>query len=297
MVPFELVRSVVYRFEDLSALRSAVSGAERELELPGPEPITDGEWLLATFEVGEGRRATATAARGQIREGRRFLVFEKRDWERLSAFVSGTPPLSVVPATSPDAEPATERPESEALAIPLVNEALPPTEAAPASDSSDSLMAADTLRPPPPQHPANAPASQGARVLVVDDDPDVCEVVAAMLEAVGLVVERATSAELALEFVRGTPFDLMVLDWSLPGMSGLELCRRVRHEAAIAALPVLFLSGHSSTADIVDAFASGADDFVVKPFRAPELGARIFALLRRARMTNTFQLDLRGPRA
>jgi len=293
VVPLSLVRSVVYRFEDLAALRSAVAGAELELELPGPDLIHDGEWLLATFEVGEGRRATAAAARGEVRDGRRFLLFEKRDWERLRAFVSGAPPGGMPPSapSEPDIEPPTERPiESEALAIPLVREAGPSDFPPPSSSvPSDSLMNADTLRPPPPPAapgtPTNVAASQGARVLVVDDDDDVCDVVATMLEAVGLTVESATSAEHALELVHASAFDLIVLDWTLPGMSGLDLCKRIRHEAAIAQLPVLFLSGHSSTTDIVAAFASGADDFVVKPFRAPELGARIFALLRRARMS------------
>lgn len=277
MVAFEPVRSVVYRFEDLAVLRSAVAGAEQELELPGPDPIGEGEWVLATFEIGEGRRATAAAARGEVRDGRHFLVFEKRDWERLRGFVSGAP--------EPEVDPPTERPiESEAIAIPLVREPIPTELPPPASLPADSLMAADTLRPPPPAY-SNAPPLQGARVLVVDDDADVCEVVATMLEAVGLTTGRATSAEQALELVQDGTFDLVVLDWNLPGMSGLDLCKRIRHEAPIAGLPVLFLSGHSSSTDIVAAFASGADDFVVKPFRAPELGARIFALLRRARMT------------
>jgi two-component system, OmpR family, phosphate regulon response regulator PhoB len=289
MVPFQSVRSVVYRFEDLAALRSAVAGAEQELELAGPDLIHDGEWLLATFEVGEGRRATAAAARVEVRDGRRFLLFEKRDWERLRAFVSGAPPggmpQSAMP-TMPEIEPPTERPiESEALAIPLVREAAPTELPPPSSVPLESLMAADTLRPPPPPMPEDTANPAAPRVLVVDDDPDVCEVVATMLEAVGLTVETATSAEHALELVHASAFELVVLDWTLPGMSGLDLCRRIRHEASIASLPVLFLSGHSSTTDIVDAFASGADDFVVKPFRAPELGARIFALLRRARMT------------
>ena len=123
-----------------------------------------------------------------------------------------------------------------------------------------------------------------ARVLLVDDDPDIRDVVGAMLEAVGLIVEPATSAEAALDRVRETHFDLLVLDWSLPGMTGLELCRKIRAEPTLATIPVLFLTAHNSSKDIVDAFASGADDYVSKPFRAPELGARIFGLLRRARL-------------
>jgi two-component system, OmpR family, phosphate regulon response regulator PhoB len=127
------------------------------------------------------------------------------------------------------------------------------------------------------------PAAMSARVLLVDDDPDIRDVVGAMLEAVGLIVEPATTAEVALERAREKHFDLLVLDWSLPGMTGLELCRKIRAEPTLSTIPVLFLTAHSSSKDIVDAFASGADDYVAKPFRAPELGARIFGLLRRAR--------------
>jgi len=123
-----------------------------------------------------------------------------------------------------------------------------------------------------------------ARVLLVDDDGDIRDVVGAMLEAVGLTVEPVTNAEEALERVQEKHFDLLVLDWSLPGMNGLDLCRKIRSEPSLSSIPVLFLTAHSSSKDIVDAFASGADDYVSKPFRAPELGARIFGLLRRARI-------------
>lgn len=119
-----------------------------------------------------------------------------------------------------------------------------------------------------------------ARVLLVDDDAAVRDVVSAMLEAVGLVVTAASTAEQALELLQASPFDIALFDWTLPGMSGLELCRTVR--ARWTRLPVLFLTAHATSTDMVDAFAGGADDYVVKPFRAPELGARIFGLLRRS---------------
>jgi two-component system, OmpR family, phosphate regulon response regulator PhoB len=122
-------------------------------------------------------------------------------------------------------------------------------------------------------------------VLVVDDDPDLRDVLGAMLEAVGLEVTVTSSAEDALKRVHENLPDLLLLDWNLPGMSGLELCRAIRREPALASLPVLFLTAHSSTQDMVEAFSVGADDYVVKPFRAAELGARIFGLLRRTRMT------------
>jgi two-component system phosphate regulon response regulator PhoB len=119
----------------------------------------------------------------------------------------------------------------------------------------------------------------GARILLVDDDGEVREVVSAMLEAVGFAISTAKSGEEGLGMLERERFDLVVLDWTLPGMSGLELCRAVR--ARWAKLPVLFLTANAGTRDVVEAFAGGADDYVVKPFRAPELGARIFGLLRR----------------
>jgi two-component system, OmpR family, phosphate regulon response regulator PhoB len=122
--------------------------------------------------------------------------------------------------------------------------------------------------------------------MIVDDDPDIRDVVAAMLEAVGLVTAPVGSAEDALQRVRTEPYDLLVLDWNLPKMTGIDLCRLLRKEPALAAMPILFLTANASSQDMVDAFASGADDYVVKPFRAPELGARIFSLLRRAKMTS-----------
>ena len=158
---------------------------------------------------------------------------------------------------------------------------------------------AKSAEPPPRAKAAPAPAkrhssptgafgsSVHARVLLCDDDRDIREVVGAMLEAVGLSVETATSAEEALERVRALPYDLLVLDWNLPGMTGIELCRLLRREPKLVTLPVLFLTAHASSKDIVEAFASGADDYVVKPFRAPELGARIFGLLRRVRIAHS----------
>jgi two-component system phosphate regulon response regulator PhoB len=293
-----VVRGVVYRFENLETLRSALGTAERELALEGPERVADGEWVLATFEIGSGKWATASAARGAMREGKHFVCFEARDWERLLEFADGGSGPGLPQRTLVDVEeagPATIPIQSDAMAIPLVNppkttERYPVFGAAndaPAVSNRSDLMGPDTLRPPAPAPgPQHAPTfPQGAHVLVVDDDPAIGDMVSAMLEAVGLTVENTTSAEDALRLVEETHFDLVVLDWSLPGMSGLELCRSIRHRASTATLPLLFLSAHSSTTDIVDAFASGADDFVVKPFRAPELGARIFALLRRARMS------------
>jgi two-component system phosphate regulon response regulator PhoB len=275
------LRNIVLRFDDSPSFARALHDGDQELLLPPGEHVGDGEWVLAIFELGGTRRATAAAARGLHREAGAgsVLVFERRDWERLIAFAqagsmrmrAATPvPPSVVPPDTPT------KPS-------LLDPAAPP--------SSDRGSEPPT-RPRAASKPSFAhwrgsdPLAQGpsARVLLVDDDRDIREVVGAMLDAVGLTIESATSAEEALERVRAGSFDLIVLDWNLPGMTGIELCRLIRRDPTLATLPVLFLTAHASSRDVVEAFASGADDYVVKPFRAPELGARIFGLLRRARM-------------
>ncbi len=265
--------------------------------MPEGESVAEGEWVLAIFEIGAGKRATASAARGTDKgDGEIWLGFERRDWERLITFSEAKSEKMKVVPTAPPYPPDQETLES----IPVAYEQEAEIErtqmgaAAPPAPSPLSRPAASSPIPrssPPrafsaskiPTASGKMPASMSARVLLVDDDPDIREVVGAMLEAVGLVIEPATTAEDALERAREKHFDLMVLDWNLPGMTGLDLCRKIRAEEALATIPVLFLTAHNSSKDIVDAFASGADDYVSKPFRAPELGARIFGLLRRSR--------------
>jgi CheY-like chemotaxis protein len=149
---------------------------------------------------------------------------------------------------------------------------------------------ANSMEPPtlpPPSMPLPAfelRAPSDANVLIVDDDADLQNVVCAMLRAAGFSASAVSSAEEAFDTLRQSRPDLMVLDWNLPGMSGVDFCRRLRKEPKLSRLPVLFLTAHSSTGDIVEAFAAGADDFVSKPFRAPELAARVLGLIRRAQM-------------
>ncbi len=298
------MRNVVYTFEHPPDFARALREGDQELLLPDGQSVGDGEWVLAIFEVGpaasggsgKGRRATAAAARGLHRDAGAapVLAFERRDWERLVDFAeAGSKGMRaaapVVPPEEPTQRSLPEAPDSAPTA------ASPAPAASPASAALPASAAAAAPAPSSPREPsrpsfarwrASDPLAQGpsARVLLVDDDRDIREVVGAMLDAVGLTVEAATSAEEALERVRASSFDLLVLDWNLPGMTGIELCRLVRRDPALCTLPVLFLTAHASSRDVVDAFASGADDYVVKPFRAPELGARIFGLLRRARM-------------
>jgi two-component system phosphate regulon response regulator PhoB len=306
------LRNIVFRFDDSPSFALALREGDQELALPAGERVGDGEWVLAIFEVGEKRRATAAAARGLHSEGDEIpvLAFERRDWERLVQFAeagslsrmargSAAPPdIPTPPPTRPSA--VEDAPVSVEQVISVDIADLEPESAAQSQSQSQSRPTAATAASPVPPSPSRRPSTprfahwrasdpftQGpnARVLLVDDDRDIREVVGAMLDAVGLTVESATSAEEALERVRAQSYDLLVLDWNLPGMTGVELCRLLRRDPRLSTLPVLFLTAHASSRDIVEAFASGADDYVVKPFRAPELGARIFGLLRRSRMS------------
>lgn len=119
------------------------------------------------------------------------------------------------------------------------------------------------------------------RILVVEDDPSLGELLAYNLEAEGYVVERAERGEEAELKLLESPPDLVVLDWMLPGVSGIEICRRLRAREETKALPVIMLTARSEEAERVRGLSVGADDYVVKPFSVPELLARVRALLRR----------------
>jgi DNA-binding response OmpR family regulator len=121
------------------------------------------------------------------------------------------------------------------------------------------------------------------RVLVVDDEVDLAEAVAKGLRREGYAVDVATSGDDALEKAALTPYDLVCLDRTMPGLDGLEVCRRLRVPVdADDPIPrVLMLTARDSLEDRVDGLDAGADDYLVKPFELPELKARVRALLRR----------------
>ena len=126
----------------------------------------------------------------------------------------------------------------------------------------------------------DAERHQGAQILVVDDEEQIRRALESVLRVRGYEVCLAPSGEQGLDEARSTPPDLVVLDLTLPGISGLEVCRILR---TWYAGPILVLSVRDSDADKVAALDLGADDYLTKPFSAPELLARVRALLRRAR--------------
>jgi two-component system response regulator MtrA len=117
------------------------------------------------------------------------------------------------------------------------------------------------------------------RVLVVEDDPAIREVVSLGLRGAGLGVETVADGREALVRFRAEPYDLVVLDVMLPELDGLEVCREIRHGSRV---PILMLSARSDTLDVAVGLELGADDYVTKPFEMSEFVARVRALLRRA---------------
>ena len=120
-------------------------------------------------------------------------------------------------------------------------------------------------------------------VLLVEDEPAQRDVLAYNLEAEGFVVQRATNGEEALLLVAENPPDLILLDWMMPHVSGLEVCRRLKMRPETRSIPIIMLSARSEEVDKVRGLETGADDYVIKPYSIVELMARLRAQLRRVR--------------
>jgi two-component system phosphate regulon response regulator PhoB len=120
-----------------------------------------------------------------------------------------------------------------------------------------------------------------ANILVVEDEPAIQELIAANLQHAGHRVLRAYDAEEAIRLVRETLPDIVLLDWMLPGMSGIQFARRLRGEERTRDLPIIMLTARSEEHDKIAGLDAGADDYLTKPFSPRELLARIKAVLRR----------------
>jgi two-component system phosphate regulon response regulator PhoB len=120
-----------------------------------------------------------------------------------------------------------------------------------------------------------------ASILIVEDEPAILELVAVNLEHAGYETLQAKSAEDAAQMLIAELPDLVLLDWMLPGQSGLSLARRLRADARTRELPIIFLTARADELDKIAGLEVGADDYITKPFSTKELVARIRALLRR----------------
>jgi two-component system phosphate regulon response regulator PhoB len=121
--------------------------------------------------------------------------------------------------------------------------------------------------------------------MIVEDDEPLVELLRYNFEKAGFAVETVMHGDEAETRLRESVPDLLILDWSLPGLSGIELCRRLRQKPMTQSLPLIMLTARSEEADRVRGFETGADDYVVKPFSVSELVARAHSLLRRAEPT------------
>ena len=132
-----------------------------------------------------------------------------------------------------------------------------------------------------------------SRILVVEDDPDIAELVSHHLERAGYLTEILHSGSDVIPHVRGQAPDLMLLDLMLPGMNGLEICRVMRSEPNLAVIPIIMLTAKSEESDRIVGLELGGDDYVTKPFSPKERVSRVGAVLRRAKRPRSGERLLR----
>jgi DNA-binding response OmpR family regulator len=140
---------------------------------------------------------------------------------------------------------------------------------------------------------ASDPPTKSAKVLVVEDNPKVARFLRRLLSDEGLVADGCADGDEAVRQVKNGRYDLVLLDWMLPGQDGLSVCRELRRSGS--KVPVLMLTARSELRERVLGLKSGADDYVIKPFEVEELVARIHALLRRtqgARQVNLGGMEI-----
>ncbi len=122
---------------------------------------------------------------------------------------------------------------------------------------------------------------EGKYIVIVDDSPDLQQVLGKYLRKEGFAVEGIPSGEDLFEFLKKEKPDLIILDRILPGMNGFEICKRIRDDERLALIPIVMLSGKGETVDRISGLNIGADDYITKPFDLNEMRARIEAILRR----------------
>src|SRR5215510_4634281 len=133
-----------------------------------------------------------------------------------------------------------------------------------------------------------------SEVLVVEDEPDIRDLVVLHLTRDGFRCRTAATGLEALQALKSSLPDLVILDLMLPEMGGLEVCRRLRQEPRVAAVPIIMLTAKTDEVDRVLGLEMGADDYVAKPFSPKELVARVRAVLRRTRPADAPRVLLSG---
>lgn len=129
---------------------------------------------------------------------------------------------------------------------------------------------------------ALAKPAQPKRVLVAEDQEALQALLTYNLEAQGYKVSVFADGENALAEAKASPPDAMMLDWNLPGMSGLQICKAVRKDRSLRQTPILMVTARDGEMDVIQALEAGADDYITKPFSVAQLMARLKALMRRA---------------
>ncbi|MGH9308870.1 MAG: response regulator transcription factor [Vicinamibacterales bacterium] len=134
-----------------------------------------------------------------------------------------------------------------------------------------------------------------SKILIVEDDPDIAELIVHYLQKAGHAVDLLTSGAAVMPRLRGELPDLVVLDLMLPDFDGLMVCQAIRSEPRTAAIPIIMVTARADEADRITGLELGADDYVTKPFSPKELAARVGALLRRTQRTPSGSVLSYGP--
>lgn len=134
----------------------------------------------------------------------------------------------------------------------------------------------------------------GAQILIVEDEEALAELLEYNLISEGFSVRTSADGDDAMLALSEDCPDLVLLDWMLPGLSGIEICRRIRARAEMRDMPIIMMTARGEEADRIRGLDTGADDYLTKPFSIPELTARVRALLRRARPTIASELAVFG---
>ena len=123
--------------------------------------------------------------------------------------------------------------------------------------------------------------AEKSSILVVDDDPDIRELVGQILSDNNYDLVTAADGEEALEIIKNRRFDLIIMDLMMPGISGMEVCQQIKQDPDLSEIPIIMLTAKAGISDRIDGFMIGADEYITKPFDPIKLETRVHTILRR----------------